>query len=82
MALQIKNRKFSRKRPPKTTQDLIHSLDKGKAFTLQELQTLWGMSLKTIRTHAKAMDCHRWMEAEKGQWEEVVLHPQTAKEVR
>ena len=82
MAVNVKNLTLARKRPPRTARDRILALNKGKAYTLAELHSEWGLSLKTIRAHAKDLDCFRWMELENGAWEEVVLHPETAKGVK
>ena len=57
----------------------IHGLPKGVGFELSELALEWGVSVSTIQGHACSLKCLRYLEVA-GEWIQVVMHPETAKQ--
>lgn len=53
------------------------SLDRDKAYSIDEVAEKWGCSAKTVNDHAQKAKCVLYMETDKG-WDKVIVNPETA----
>lgn len=67
-------------KPQTSAKDRIHKLKRGSAYEAGELATEWGISKGTVKRHAKEIGCFFFLRSKDGEWVEVVVHPDTAKE--
>ena len=80
MAIITKEQHLVRKKPSQSAKDYIVKLKRGHGYRLDELSKDWGFSSETIKKHAREMNCLFYLKDSEGDWQEVVLHPDTAKE--
>jgi len=78
--IKLTGKQLLKRKPAESTSTLIQTLTKGMGYSPKMLSQKWGVSQNTIRKHAKDMDCLRYA-GEDGQWTEVVVHPETAKQM-
>lgn len=66
------------KKPADSIANNFARLPKGQGFRISDLSLTWGASEETIRKHAKAKNCLRYVDLGDGDWQPMVMHPETA----
>lgn len=75
----LRNKRVLSRKPAETASKFIKRLPKQKGFSPLELSQEWGIAEDTIRRHARDLGCLRFVEIEEDEWQQLVLHPETAK---
>lgn len=76
-----KKTEFKQGMPGGTVEESFWLLDKTLAYTMDELSVEWDVKPGTLKQTANKLECFVKMKTEKG-WERVIVHPDTAKEIR
>lgn len=72
--------RVSVRKPADSVRGLIYGLKRGYGYPLAALSQQWNISEDTIRSHAKRLECFKYVEQSPGQWTPCVTHPDTATE--
>lgn len=78
--INLRNKRVLTRKPAETASKFIKRLPKQKGFSPLELSQEWGIGEDTIRRHARDLGCLRFVEVEEDEWQQLVLHPETAKQ--
>lgn len=68
------------RRPAASIRSRFFELKRGMAYPLADVAKEWGVSADTLRTHARDVECFRYVDMGHDQWTPCVLHPDTAKQ--
>jgi len=79
--ISLRGVNVSSNRPTDTVRPKLYQLPKGHGFPIDELSRNWGVSVDTLKKHARPLNCVQYVEVDPGQWVQCVIHPETAKEL-
>jgi hypothetical protein len=76
--VSLEGKLIAMKKPADSIASNFSRLPKGQGFRVSDLSLTWGASEETIRRHAKAKNCLRFVDLGDGDWQPMVMHPETA----
>jgi len=73
--IDLTNRRVVDKKPPVTVKAKLYALKRGKGYPIGDAARDWGVSVETLRRHARDVDAVCFVEASPEEWIEVVTYP-------
>jgi len=77
--LEIGGLRMARKKPADSIKSRLYTLEQGKGYPIDEAAREWGVSVETLRKHAKEVDAVMFVELTPENWIQMLIYPRRTK---